>query len=115
LYYSEEALGKEDSEGNYVDAPDVMKEEVDKVFRGMKNGKSPEEDRLIAEMFKWAGEKMKEELAKLFSTCLRKRNIPASWNNAVIILLYKGTKNASKTTNQLVYCQFYTKCSPKLF
>jgi len=68
--------------------PDVMKE-VDKVLRGMKNGKSPGEERLTTKTFKWGGEKMKEELAKLFSMCLRKREIPSSWNNAVIILLYK--------------------------
>jgi len=35
---------------------------VDKVLRGMKNGKSPEEDGLTAEMFKWGGEKMKYSL-----------------------------------------------------
>jgi len=53
-----------------------MKEKVDKVLRGMKNGKSPGEDGLTAEMFKWEGENMKEELAKLFSMYLRKREIP---------------------------------------
>ena len=89
LYYSEEELGNEDSEKNDVKVPDVMKEEVDKVLRGMKNGKSPGEDGLTAEMFKLRGEKMKEQLAKLFSICLRKREIPSSWNNAIIILLYK--------------------------
>jgi len=89
LYYSEEELGNEDSEENDVDVPDIMKEEVEKVLRGMKNGKSPGEDGLNAEMFKWGGEKIKEKLAKLFSMCLRKREIPRSWNNAVIILLYK--------------------------
>jgi len=52
LYYSEEELGNEDSEEIDVDVPDVMKEEVDKVLRGMKNGKSPGEDGLTAEMFK---------------------------------------------------------------
>jgi len=76
LYYSEEELGNEDSEENDVDIPDVMKEEVDKVLRGMKNGKSPGEDGLTAEMFKWGGENMEEELAKLFSMYLRKRDIP---------------------------------------
>ena len=88
LYYSEEKLGNEDSEENDVIVPDVMKE-VDKILRGMKNGKSPEEDGLTVEVFKWGGEKMKEQLAKLFSMCLRKREIPSSWNNAIIILLYK--------------------------
>jgi len=51
-----------------------MKEEVDNVLRGMKNGKTPGEDGLTAEMFKWGGENMKEELANLFSMCLRKGN-----------------------------------------
>jgi len=51
----------------------------------MKNGKSPAEGELTAEMFKRVGEKMKEELAKLFSMCLKKREIPRSWNNDVII------------------------------
>jgi len=74
MYYSEEEL--ENEEENDVDVPDVMKEEVDKVFRGMKNGKSPGEDGLTAVMFKRGGENMKEELAKSFSMCLRKREIP---------------------------------------
>jgi len=60
LYYSEEELRNEDLEENDVEVPDVMKEEVDKVLRGMKNGKSPGEDGLTAEMFKWGGEKMKD-------------------------------------------------------
>jgi len=89
LYYSEEELGNEDSEETDVEVPDAMKEEVDKVLPGMKNEKSPGEDELIAEMFKGGGEKMKEELAKLFSMCLKKREIPRSWNNAIIIFLYK--------------------------
>jgi len=55
----------------------------------MKNGKSPGEDGHTVEMFKWGGEKMKEEVAKFFSMCLRKREIPSSWDNAIIILLYK--------------------------
>ena len=37
LYYSDEELGNEDTEENYVEVPDVMKEEVDKVLQGMKN------------------------------------------------------------------------------
>jgi len=51
LHYSEEELGNEDSEENDVEVPDVMKE-VDKVLRGMNNGKSAEENGLTAEMFK---------------------------------------------------------------
>jgi len=86
---SEEELGNVDPEEIDVEVPDVMKEEVDKVLRGMKNGKSPGEDGLTAEMFKWGSERMKGELVKLFSICLRKREIPRSWNNAIIILLYK--------------------------
>jgi len=89
LYYSEEELGSDDSKENDVEVSDVMKVEVDKVLREMKNGKSPGEDGLTAEMFKWEGENMKEKLAKSFSMCLRKREIPSSWNNAIIILLYK--------------------------
>ena len=50
LYYSEEELGNKDSEENDLEVPDVMKEEVDKVLRGMKNGKPPGEDGLTAEM-----------------------------------------------------------------
>jgi len=69
-----------------------MTEEVDKVLRGMKNGKSQGEDGLSAELFKWGGEKMKEKLAKLFSMCLRKREIPSNWNNAIILLYTKGDK-----------------------
>ena len=48
MYYPKEELGNEDSEENDVEVPDVMKEEVDKVLRGMKNGKSSGEDGLTA-------------------------------------------------------------------
>jgi len=60
---------------------------VDKVLRGMKNEKSSGEDGVTAEMFEWGGAKMKEEIAQLFSMCLRKREIPSSWKNVVIVLL----------------------------
>jgi len=43
-YYSEEELGNEDSDEN-----DVMKEEVYKVLREMKNGKSSGEDGLTVD------------------------------------------------------------------
>jgi len=62
LHFSEEKVGNEDSE---------EKDEVHKVLRRINNGNSPGEDRLTAEMFKWEGEKMKDEVAKLFSMCLR--------------------------------------------
>jgi len=39
LYYSEEELENDDSEKNDVEVPDIIKEEVDKVLLGMKNGK----------------------------------------------------------------------------
>jgi len=42
---------------------------------------------------------MKEELAKLFSMCVRKREIPLIWNNYIIFYCTrKGTKNTSKAT-----------------
>jgi len=41
---------------------------------------------------------MKEELTQLFSICLRKREIPSSWNSDIIILLYKkGDKERVET------------------
>jgi len=52
LYYFKEELRNEDSEEKDVNVPDVMKEEVDKVFLWMKNGKSPGKHGLIAEVFK---------------------------------------------------------------
>jgi len=43
-----------------------MKEEVDKVLRGMKNGKSPGEVVLTTDMFKWGDEKMIDKLSNFF-------------------------------------------------
>jgi len=115
LYYSEELLGNEHSEENDVDIPDVMKE-VDIVLRVMKNGKTPGEDGLKAEIFKLGVENMKEKFAKLFSMCLRKIEIPRSWNIAVIILLHKkGDKKRAENYRPISLLLILYKCSLNLF
>jgi len=69
--------------------PDVMANEVMHALKQMKDGKAPGKDEIPIELIKEAGYETCVEIAKLFTKCLKKREVPEDWNSAIIILLHK--------------------------
>ena len=77
--------------------PEITQDEVEFSLRNFKNGKSPGEDGIQSELLKLGGEEIHKVLAKLYNECLKQRKIPATWNNATMILIFKkGDKNDIK-------------------
>jgi hypothetical protein len=69
--------------------PDILTREVQHAMQQMKNNKAPGEDEIEIDIVKLAGKEICTHLAKLFTSCLNQRQVPAAWNNAVITLLHK--------------------------
>ena len=69
--------------------PYVMPDEVIHALKQMKDGKAPGKDELPIELIKEAGNETCQEIAKLFTKCLKNREVPEEWNMATIILLHK--------------------------
>lgn len=74
---------------NSEEMPEIDIEELEKALLQMKNGRAAGEDSILPEMLKESDRKTKEELVKLFNTCLTQECIPDDWGNAVVILIYK--------------------------
>jgi hypothetical protein len=69
--------------------PDILAREVQHAVQQMKNNKAPGEDEIEIDLVKLAGEEICTHLARLFTSCLNKRQVPVTWNNAIITLLHK--------------------------
>lgn len=69
--------------------PDVNKEEVIMALSSMKNNKAPGEDDITVELLKEGGEEIITKMCELFNECLKEGKIPDTWNNAIVVLLYK--------------------------
>jgi hypothetical protein len=69
--------------------PDVMTNEVIHALKQMKDGKAIGKDEIPIELIKQAGYETWVEIAKLFTKCLKNREVPEDWNSAIVILLHK--------------------------
>jgi len=81
--------------------PDVTRDEVRAALKEMKNRKSPDEDRMTAEMLKRKGIALEDALC-LFDKCLEKEQIPERWKNAEIIILFKKRNSARIENYRLI-------------
>ena len=82
---------------NISDVEKILKEEVAKALKEMKNKKASGEDGLLTEMLKAGGAIACDWFTKLFNDCLKTRKILKAWCNACIILLFKkGDKKKIK-------------------
>ena len=54
-----------------------------------KKGKAQGQDKITIDLIEAAGEGIYSKMAHLFSECLTQSKIPDSWNEAIVILLYK--------------------------
>lgn len=61
-----------------------------KAVKGMRKGKVPREDEVVAEMLIEGWEILKEKLTKLYNGCLKWGLFPNSWMRGVIRALLKG-------------------------
>ncbi|KAL1447418.1 hypothetical protein WDU94_003530 [Cyamophila willieti] len=71
------------------DVPSITTDEVWKVMRKMKNGKSPGEDGVSIDILKEAGNEFYNLMANLFNKCILMCDIPDDWKNALMILIHK--------------------------
>ena len=69
--------------------PDVTIKEVEDTIKSMKNGKAPGPDGITIEMLKAGGRKVWEQMAAIFTECIRSKRIPIHWKESKTILIYK--------------------------
>ncbi|KAH7673194.1 hypothetical protein AAVH_26712 [Aphelenchoides avenae] len=90
--------------------------EVENALKRFKIEKAPGPDGITAEMLKAGGELLWEQLAKLFTDCMRKKRIPLKWKESRSVLLYKkGDPNDVKNYRPIcllpVIYKLFTKIS----
>jgi len=68
---------------------DPTDEEISTVIKGLKNNKSPGEDRLGAELYKYGGEELINKIGKLIRKIWKTEEIPKEWQLAIIYPICK--------------------------
>jgi len=68
---------------------DPTDEEINTMINGLKNDKSPGKDGLAAELFKYGGEELINEISKLIREIWNTEEIPKEWQLAIICPIYK--------------------------
>ena len=86
--------GEEDEEGE-----EITMEELEVALKAMKNGKAPGEDGIPIELIKEGGEKMKEEILKLFNRCWNESEVSEGWRKSIIVPIYKGKGDTKDCKN----------------
>ena len=71
------------------EVPHILIDEVKHALNKTKRGKAPGEDGITSDMLKDAGDEVHKKIAQLFTQCLRKRDGPEAWCNAIVSLLHK--------------------------
>ena len=71
------------------DIPPILQREVEEAVNSMKDNKAPGNDEITSDIIKQGGEETITQLLKLFNQILEKQQIPTTWKEAKIILLYK--------------------------
>ena len=67
----------------------ITQEELDTVLKLLKNGKSPGEDNINSELYKYAPKEFKQRLLKFLNEIYYQQHIPNEWRNAIVIPIYK--------------------------
>jgi hypothetical protein len=79
--------------------------ELDKALKHAKNRKSPGVDSLPMELFKFAGNYLKEHTVALFRSTVDTSQIPPEWGRGIVINIHKnGQRLSVKITGALRYC-----------
>lgn len=64
-------------------------EEIQEIIRKLKNDKSPGSDQITAEMFKYGGIKLEQQIQKLIKEIWLKEQLPNDWTEAILCPIYK--------------------------
>jgi negative regulator of genetic competence, sporulation and motility len=67
----------------------VTFEELENVLKFKKGGKTPGQDNINSELYKYAAEEFKLRLLHLLNNMYRENRIPNKWRNAVITAVFK--------------------------
>lgn len=88
--------------------PDITDWDVRAALRKMKYGKTAGRDNISIELMKCGEGTTPNELAKLFSACLKQQQTPTSWKEEIMfILLKKEDKRDIKIISLFVLYQTY--------
>ena len=71
------------------ETPEITRGEVVKAVQRLKNGRSPGEDEIVAEMLKAGGEATAEWLFDIIRGVWRTRTVPVEWKRSVLIPIHK--------------------------
>ena len=74
-------------------------EDVRKVVKKLKGGKSPGVDGITSEMLKCGGECLLEWLRRVCNVCVLEEKVPNDWMRAIIVPIYKGKGDRSECKN----------------
>ena len=86
-----------------IDPPSILPSEVEASIKILNHNKAPGEDNITGGILQDGGDAMMQGLTDLFNTCLRHRQVPKAWKNALIVLMHKkgNTSDIINQTNQL--------------
>ena len=72
-----------------MDIDDISEEEVRRAIKGMKNNKAAGVDGILAEMIKYGGGRMEEEMTTLYKKIWRDEAMPQEWQEGIYLPLHK--------------------------
>lgn len=96
------------------DSAPPNKEELKEIINKLKNNKAAGKDSIVAELLKYAGDKIVEQLEKLFKQIWLTENIPQDWRDAIIHPLHKKEREQTLIiTEEYHFYRSYIKYSLK--
>ena len=87
-------------EGSIEKGPPYSKEELDKVKKRLKRGKSSGRDNLPAEIFIEGGEQLEKSILSLFNLIKADNGMPHQWTEVQISTLYKNKGKRKRIINR---------------
>ena len=83
---SQKEDGTQDEE---EEPPPFLEEEIEQAMKMMKKGKAPGNDGITSDILKLGGSELTKYLTRAFNEILRSKEIPDTWQEAKIIILFK--------------------------
>ena len=77
----------------HPETPEVAQSEVRHVLNRMPNGKASRPDDISVETLKTGGASLDQQLASLYTKCLKENKVPKSWKSSKMVLIHKKGDN----------------------